>query len=673
MQHRMFKVAAYMVIVATLMVTMQHVLQDRTPVVAGEIGTFSSYEELKQFVKANTQVSPAPPPPSFGPWMARSEIVPEIALDSAGSSTPDYSATNIQVDGVDEADIVKTDGQYLYVASGNRVIIIRAYPAEEARILSEIELEGMPMGIFISGDRMVVFEGVVYYDVPVMRDALIMPYWSSSTSVKVYDVSDRESPLLQRELTSDGNYVSSRMIGDYVYLILSEPVYKHEGEVRVPVISFDDDEIEIPAEDIYYCDVYDRSYSFTSIIAINTQDDDEEPAVKTILLGASSNLYVSHDNIYLTFALWDRDMWDSRRTAIHRIEIDGNHIDYVASGEVPGRVLNQFSMDEHDGHFRIATTTGQQSMFGWRTLVTEISSRITGTDPTTTRPSLNHVYVLNMDLEIVGSLEDLAPTERIFSARFMGNRAYLVTFEIIDPLLVIDLKDPFNPELLGELKITGYSDYLHPYDENHLIGIGKETEEADTGDFSWMRGVKLTLFDVSDVNNPRTIEELEIGDRGSDTPVSWDHRAFLFDRARNLMVLPISVAEIDEADFPEGVPDWAWGRPVWQGAYVFHVSPDTGFTLRGGITHSDSPFELEQRRFYFTSPHSVTRSLYIGDILYTISEAKVMMNSLDDLAFIGKVELPHSTWETGDYLPEEPPTDELPVVEDPDDRELPTG
>jgi len=511
------------------------------------------------------------------------------------------------------------------VASGNRVIIIQAYPAEEARILSEIELDGMPVGIFISGDRLVIFEGgAFHYDVRVMRE-VYMPYLSSRTLVRVYDVSDRESPSLQRELSSDGNYVSSRMIGNYVYVVLSEPVYDREGEVRLPVISFDDDEKEIPAEDIYYCDVYDHFYMYTSIIAINTQDDSEAPTVETILLGASSNLYVSRDNIYLTFPVWGWVMWESQTTAIHRIQIDGSAINYVASGEVPGMVLNQFSMDEHDGYFRVATTTHG-------------------------RESLNHVYVLDMDLEIAGRLENLAPTERIYSARFMGDRAYLVTFEIVDPLFVIDLKDPRNPEVLGELKITGYSGYLHPYDENHLIGIGKEAEESDDGTFALFGGVKISLFDVSDVNNPRLVDDYEIGDRGTESPVLWDHRAFLFDWSRNLMVLPVSVAGIDEMDIPGGVRFWARGRTVWQGAYVFHVSPETGIMLRGGITHVDDPADPEEYYYHWWSPYSVTRSLYIGDVLYTISEAKVMMHSLEDLTYLNEVELPHSTWEPKDYL-----------------------
>ncbi|MFU8795766.1 MAG: beta-propeller domain-containing protein [Dehalococcoidia bacterium] len=647
MKHRTAKFIVSMLLVAVLLVTLQYVAHRPRPVGAGEIGTFSSYEELKQFLKANTKGGYAPLP---GLFMGRAEM----AFDSAGSSAPDYSATNIQVAGVDEADIVKTDGEYLYVVSGNRVVIIQAYPAEEARILSEIELEGMPVGIFINGDRLVVFEGgVFYYGMPAVREIYVMPYWSSRTVVRVYDVSNRQSPSLQRELSSDGNYVSSRMIGNYVYVVLSEPVYEQEGEVRLPVISFDDDEKEIPAEDIYYCDVYDHFYMYTSIIAINTQDDSEAPTVKTILLGASSNLYVSRDNIYLTFPVWGWVMWESQKTAIHRIQIDGSAINYVASGEVPGMVLNQFSMDEHDGYFRVATTTHE-------------------------REPLNHVYVLDMDLEIAGRLENLAPTERIYSARFMGDRAYLVTFQKIDPLFVIDLKDPRDPQVLGELKITGYSDYLHPYDENHVIGIGKETIEAESGDFAWFQGVKISLFDVSDVNNPRLVDDYEIGDRGTESPVLWDHRAFLFDWSRNLMVLPVSVAEIDEMDIPRGVRFWARGRTVWQGAYVYHISPETGFTLRGRVTHVDEPADPEEYYYHWRSPYSVTRSLYIGDVLYTISEAKVMMHSLEDLTYLNEVELPHSTWEPKDYLigetwPDDPGSIEPSPGEDSEGSEPPDG
>jgi len=531
----------------------------------------------------------------------------------------DYSPTNIQVAGVDEADIVKTDGEYIYLVSGQKVIIVKAYPPEQAQVLSEIKLEGIAIGIFINGDRLVVFEEETpYYDVRLgPTGEFYMPsiayYTSPKTYIKVYDVSDRENPRLQRELSADGQYVSSRMIGDYAYVVINEPVYGEDDEPSLPRIYSGGSEKEIPATDIYCCNVSDYYYMYTTIMAINTQNDDQKATYATMLLGASSNLYVSLDNIYLTLPVWGGYVGDFQKTSVHRIHIAGNNMTYVASGEFPGMVLNQFSMDEYDGYFRVATTTRE------------------GT-------SRNHIYILDMALNITGSLEDLAPGETIYSARFMGERGYLVTFKQVDPLFVIDLKDPYGPEVLGYLKVTGYSDYLHPYDETHIIGIGKET--TDAGEFAWYQGVKISLFDVTDVNNPREISKVEIGDRGTDSPVLWDHKAFLFDKSRNLLVMPILVAEVDQSEYPEGVPSWAYGEPVWQGAYAFNVSLDQGIQLKGRITHIEDPVDLEQDYYWSYSPLSVERSLYIGDVLYTISDAKIKMNNLENLDYINEVQLP---------------------------------
>jgi uncharacterized secreted protein with C-terminal beta-propeller domain len=588
-----------------------------------EMGKFTSYGELQEFVEANAGYK------EFYWGFSRGVI----ALFSVGAegfapapsvnglSVTGYSGTNIQVAGVDEADIVKTDGQYIYVASGNKTIIVRAYPPEQAGVLSEIELEGRVIGIFINGDRLVVFEEETpYYPYYggvrwTTEEKLYMPYQSPKTYIKVYDVSDRANPRLQREFSTDGQYVSSRMIGDYAYVVVNEPVYEEDDEINLPRIYSGGDEkgTEIPATDIYYSDVADYYYMYTTIIAINTQNDGQEPTYETILLGASSNLYVSMDNIYLTFPVWGGDVGDSQKTSIHRIHIEGSSMNYTASGEVPGMVLNQFSMDEYDGYFRVATTTYEPTR-------------------------QNNVYVLNMSLNITGSLIGLAQGETIYSARFMGKRGYLVTFKQVDPLFVIDLSDPYNPEVLGYLKVTGYSDYLHPYDETHIIGIGKET--TDAGTFAWYQGVKISLFDVTDVRNPVEISKYEIGDRGTDSPVLWDHKAFLFDKSRNLLVIPILEAKVDETKYSETELVWAYGEPVYQGAYVFDISLDGGIQRKGQITHYENLADLEQYYYYSYSPLSVTRSLYIDDVLYTISSAKIMMNSLENLDYINEVELP---------------------------------
>jgi len=589
-----------------------------------QIGKFSSYEQLQNFIKTNAGYKQFYWGFSGGDvrlfsGSAESNIPVPAAIDD---SATDYSGTNIQVAGVDEADIVKTDGKYIYLVSGNKTIIVQADPPEQAQVLSEIELEGTVIGIFINGDRLVLFEQETpyypYYDVRSESDEKIyMPYISPKTYIKVYDVSDRANPRLQREISTNGQYISSRMIGDYAYVVVNEPVYEQEDELNLPEISVGEEEKEIPAEDIWYSNVSDYYYMYTTIIAVNTQNDGQEPTYETILLGASSNLYVSTDNIYLTFPVWGtdvlgREVWDSQKTSIHRIHIDGQTMEYVASGEVPGMVLNQFSMDEYEDYFRVATTTHGQT-------------------------TKNNVYVLNMALNITGSLEGLAPGETIYSARFMGERAYLVTFKQVDPLFVIDLSDPRHPEELGYLKVTGYSDYLHPYDENHIIGVGKET--TDAGEFAWYQGVKISLFDVSDVSKPVLISDREIGDRGSESPVLHDHKAFLFDKARNLLVMPILEAKVDVTKYSEAELVWAYGEPVYQGAYLFDISIDNGLQLRGRITHIDDPSALEQGYYYYYSPFLIERSLYIDDVLYTISQAKIKMNNLENLDYINEVKL----------------------------------
>ena len=574
---------------------------------------FSSYEELKDFLKESSQAYPEGfesfPSLPFLPSTSTATIKQfGLTRNTAGYGVPDYSTTNIQVEGVDEADVVKTDGEYIYVVSNKSVFIVKSYPAEEAEVVSKIDLNGTFRGLFINGDRLVVFEDEGYgvYE----KSA----YEGPRTFIKVYDISDRENPDLKRDDSFDGYYFNLRMIGDYVYVVINQPAYCRDDDVALPKIYSDDRVEEISATDIYYADISDYSYAFSTIVAVDVQNDDQEPTLKPFLLGATSNMYVSLNNIYIALP-------ENEKTLIYRIHIDGNQIGIEASGGVPGYVLNQFSMDEYEGHFRIATTTGQV----WRTLGEA--------------PSKNHVYVLDMNLDIVGKLEDLAPGETIYSARFMGNRGYLVTFRKIDPLFVIDLGDPRNPIVLGQLKITGYSDYLHPYDENHIIGIGKETEAADEGDFAWYQGVKISLFDVSDVENPKEIDKYEIGDRGTDSPILTDHKALLFDRSKNLLVIPVLVAEIDEEKYPGEVPPNTHGDYVWQGAYVFDISLDEGLVLKGGITHLEDDNDLVKSGYYFSSPYSVKRSLYIHNVLYTISDKKIKMNSLEDLEEINEVEL----------------------------------
>lgn len=577
------------VVVLTLLVTVSAVAMLCTDVEysAGTLNKFESYGELKEFLQHRECKSE---PYGYLPSMESRWGLADLNAMSAN----DYSQTNVQVEGVDEADIVKTDGEYIYVISGQKLVIVRAYPVEEAAVLSTITVNGTLKQIFVNEERLALF-----YENGSWEETKIF--------VNVYDIADRENPTLRREVAVDGCYFSSRMMGDYVYVVVRKPARFVEDEVDLPRVYPEDECRVIPAAEIYHSDITDYGYFFTVIMAVNVQEDAQEPTYETILSGWTTNMHVSLRNIYLAIGYGDR-------TLLHRIHIENDEISYVADGEIPGTILNQFSMDEYEGYFRISTTSRMSYE----------------NNPSLRLPLQNNMYVLNMELEMVGKLENIAPGETIHSARFMGDKCYLVTFRKTDPFFVIELGEPYDPKILGELKISGYSDYLHLYDEDHVIGIGKETVPAEQGDFSWYQGVKISLFDVTDLSEPKEMAKYEIGDRGTDSPVLREHKAFLFDKEKNLLVLPVSVAERENPNDPP----YILGKTVWQGAYVFTVSLslEEKLVLKGAVTH------IENGDVH-NAKHYVTRALYIEDVLYTISSNKIKMNSLRDLSEINELGL----------------------------------
>jgi len=569
---------------------------------------FSSYNELRNFLKANAKTQGAFP--FMGPWdvnvfessrtlqalggnfwTASSEQVKALSVDSAPSFVLQYSTTNIQVAGVDEADIVKTDGEYIYLVSGNNVTILRAYPPEDAEVLSKITFnDTYPVGIFVSSDRLVVLGSK--YTVP--RDYYGGYYGGFFIDIKtfmnVYDISNRANPTLVRNFTMSGSYFNSRMIGDYVYFVVSQPAYIIYDTVILPKLYSNDGIKEINASQIRYSNVSDNYYIFTTFVALNMQNTAEEPTYMTLLLGGTSSMYVSLGNIYITFPEPDG------KTSIYRISIENSVIgSEVKKGKVLGRELNQFSMDEYNNYFRIATTT-------W----------INGS-------TQNNLYILDMNLNVTGSLENIAPGETIDSARFMGSRCYLATSVVrMDPFFVIDVEDVSAPKILGYLKIPGFTRYLHPYDEDHVIGIGRETDN-----------VKISFFDVSNVSAPIEIDKYIVEGAWSDSLVLTEHRAFLFDKSKELLAIPISISKyIYYTDY---------GYSLWQGVYVFNINLIDGLVLRGNVTHQgwDSGYWW----WAWDTRYSVKRALYIENVLYTVSDMKVKLNDLEDLMLIKEIEL----------------------------------
>ncbi|MFH1310779.1 MAG: beta-propeller domain-containing protein [Nanoarchaeota archaeon] len=597
-----------------------------------EINKFSSLKELKDFIKENTiEGGRGGIMETFAGVAPAMETSKSADTSSQSNEANDYSSTNIQVQGVDEADIIKNDGKYIYAVSENKLIILDAYPAEDMEILSEINFnnEGI-RGIFINENKLIAFSnnyGSILYESEVrcMAIGCVIPQQESKTNIYIYNIEDRKNPELENSISVSGNYHDSRMIGDYVYIINNQYIYK---DGVLPVIETNKATKVIEADEIYYTPIKDYSFQYTIILAVNIETG--EVSEKTLLTGMTQNIFVSKENIYTTFIKypqWYHPMKEVEqeslieKTIINKFLIDEDKIEYLSTGEVDGHILNQFSMDEYEGNFRIATTIGEV----W-------DSRIKST---------NNVYILDEELNLIGKLEGLAPGESIYSVRFMGEKGYVVTFKKIDPLFVIDLSNPENPEVLGKLKIPGYSDYLHPYDENHIIGIGKDTVEAEDElneqrdlDFAWYQGVKIAIFDVSDVENPIEMHKIVIGDRGTDSLTLQDHKAFLFDREKELLVIPITLAEIQS----EPTSDHQYGEFTFQGAYVYNVNLKDGFELNGRITHNTQEDELK-RGYYFDWNNQIQRALYMDDVLYTFSTSKIKSNDLKNLDEINVVEL----------------------------------
>jgi uncharacterized secreted protein with C-terminal beta-propeller domain len=576
----------------------------------GFMRQFQSTEELKNFIENQSNGYYGRPVFSFGVFeeSASADILSQSAPTLTGSDGKiDYSSTNIQVEGVDEGDIVKTDGKYIYLVKNSKVYIIKSSPPSEAEIVSSIDQGVQAESLYVSGDKMVVFCYLPSTYQDVVRPEFI--WGKEKTQVMVYDISNRSDPVVERELVMDGIYFNSRLIGDFLYFIVKNPAYLRGEEVFLPMIREGKEWTEVASTEVWYSNNTMRWLEYIMITSLNIQDNESPINTETFLLDSSTALYVSQGNLYMVGNDWEQG------SIITKIGINNGEIAFKANATVPGYVLNQFSMDEYDGYFRIATTQD-----AWR-------SENAG----------NNVYVLDEKLELKGSLEGLAPGEQIYSARFMGERCYLVTFKKVDPLFTIDLSDPDNPTVLGKLKIPGFSNYLHPYDKNILIGVGKETTESEYGDFAWHQGVKISLFDVSDVENPKELAKIEIGERGSDSPALHDHHAFLFSRERNLLVLPILEAQIDESGFSGEVPSDFYGDYVYQGAYVFDISQE-GIELRGKVTHIEDD-SLLKSGYWFSSEYEVSRSLYIDDYLYTLSSGMMKINALVDLEEISSVRI----------------------------------
>ena len=620
-----------------------------------DLPTVGTYEKLKELVEEADESNSYyyRDRMTLGSMLTKNAMPDAIAMDTAvnesvseSSSQADYSKTNVQVEGVDEADIMKTDGNYIYHLINEDLKISKVYPADSMKLVSTIKFDKdfSPRELYVEGDKVIVignkYQG--YYGKP-------YSYWGEEfTKIIIYDAKDKANLKEAKKVEVSGYYNSSRRIGDALYLVAQKSIYRYnlDDPEYEPLPLYKDSMISEDYKKVgcdcirYFPDFKCSQYMIT--VGVDLADLSKEAQISTYL-GNSESIYSSLDNMYVTFSSYKKNdvvtngeevalkrIFDysasNLMTSIYRFKLENGEMNCKATGEVRGSILNQFSMDESNGYFRIATTVGS----------------ITGTGDDISK---NNMYVLDMDLKTVGSIEDIAPGEKIYSVRFMGNRAYMVTFRKVDPLFVIDLSKPEEPTILGKLKIPGYSDYLHPYDETHIIGFGKDAALVSNEEGSWgwadddgvaayYQGMKIAIFDVTDPENPIEMWKEEIGDRGTESELLNNHKALLFSKEKNLLAFPIRVATVNE----KNASAWTYGDTTFVGAYVYEITLDKGLVLKAKLTNLTDE-DWKKIGYYYYGDKTIDRLIYINDVLYTISDGGYSAYKLSDFTKIATLTL----------------------------------
>ena len=467
--------------------------------------------------------------------------VPGAATQDGG----DYSTTNIQETGVDEPDFLKNDSEYVYLLNGGLFLIYDANPPTQAHEVSRVEVEGIPGQMFIRENMAVIFSTGID---PLPVEGKPGAYYGSKISL--LDLTEKTSPRLIREIYLQGYYHTARLVDGFVHVVAS-------GYTKIPVLDYGAtlsenlQRIEQSTLDSWIPKLADVTYppggqsttdhrlfscedfylpasgdvhAILTIFSLDLDNPLEGPEEASIL-SPTSIAYASSQSIYVSStAVSKEDCF--QHTRIHKFDISARpgQALYRASGEVPGWLLNQFSMGEHEGFLRVGTT--EDPVFSVEP--SEMS---------------NNLFVLQQkgeSLEIVGEVRGIAPGERIYATRFLGDVGFMVTFEIIDPLFTFDLSDPADPQLLGELEVPGYSGYIHPVGDDHLLTIGQDTENM--GDFAWFQGLQISVYDISDLTDP-VLNDMEIiGSRGTGSEALHDHKAFNYFAPKDVLAFPVQCA-----------------------------------------------------------------------------------------------------------------------------------
>jgi len=567
------------------------------------------------------------PAPSLNGMEDSSDLGAE-ADGAAGGGDP-FSTTNIQEVGVDESDVIKNDGQNIYWLEGSTIHVTQATPAENVAEIATIPLESYGDSLYLRGSTLIALSGRYIYESEILTSsastgiadaedvggastAIVGGPWSDGrqVTVTVFDVSDPANPVLEATVNFEGRLANSRLIDNQLYLVMTtRPRLPLDASLtNLEAMSLDEwlpdyslvgrggqsRSGDITSWQGFFTPVIGDGYSITTVVTLDVDNPTGE-FQSTAITADTGTIYASTQALYVTDIEYDWDQFGSRTdTMIHKLAFTAGGTDYVASGLVPGRPLNQYSLGEYEDYLRIATTDSSWSASDGR------------------RTS-NAVYVLGesgSDLDIVGRVEGLGePGEEIYAARFIGTRGFLVTFRRIDPLYALDLSDPTNPRVAGELKIPGYSDHIQLLDENHLLTIGKDAEPA--GDWgAWVQGVQLSIFDVTDMTKPLLKHKEIIGGRGTSSEANHNPKAFNYFAAKGALAFPIELYSGDTTG-----P--LYGNYAFTGLLVYGVSADTGFAELGRISTVD---ESQTASGCWWNYYGSTRGVFIGDYVYAVCD-----------------------------------------------------
>jgi hypothetical protein len=592
------------------------------------------------------------------------------AADKSQAAPPaNYTTTNNQVAGVDEADFVKNDGTRIFVLSGNKLYASKSWPATELAIQGKANVEGWPREMFLSGtDRAVVFS-TVWQKYPLQPelgfacDSLRCGfYYSNTTKVTVFDVSDMTNLKPINEYYLPGYYQSARMVGTSVRMVMTDQfrfpaavkfwpeweeglfdpgnkdkltkkyddmIATNEQLIRAQVLSdwlppgssVINGKATVMPQD---CSSFSKVNAPTrlGIVTVATLDVSKPGATldRNSILGESGEIYASTDNLYVATRHWW--WWPSPgqkdTTYVHKFDISKpDQARYVASGTIDGHIVDQFSMDENkQGFFRVATTISTRVLDAknpnnwWGML--ETTNRIAVTQENDGR------------LLTVGLSDEIAKGESIMSTRFVGDSAYVVTFKQVDPLFTFDLRDPTKPIKVGELKVPGFSSYIHPIDDKHLLTIGTFIPENNT---DWReRSLQLSIFDVSDLANPKQTFTQSVGTAYSWSEAQYEHKAFNYFPAKKLLAIPFS-----DWSYNYKTNDEYWSSFI-SDLRVFEVDTEKGFTPKGSVSMKDL-YQVSQyyNWTYYWTPQ-VRRSVMADDFVYSISDAGLRVAHISNLS-----------------------------------------